>query len=123
MARPLASSPRAAHDRPMDPLEPSTFEGDVEVSIRYREDEALLSERLMRRLVLMGAAYGLHRLPLLDRDSELNALQASSLASELEFIRSLVPTDRALGRAISELAHFAQRTARDSMGRLAVEWP
>lgn len=107
----------------MELLEPSAFANDIEVSIRFQDAEAAISERLMQRLVLVGRAYGLHRLPLLGEDVELNALQSSSLASELEFIRSLVPADRALGLAASTLSQLAERSARSSTGHLSIEWP
>jgi len=106
----------------MNPLDPASFVDDVEVRVGHGESDAFVSERLFRRLVLIGQAYGLHRLGLLDSDAELSPLQADGLLHELLFVRALVPQDEALMSVIVEMTPLVERSARSTADPLLIEW-
>jgi hypothetical protein len=105
----------------MSSLRPEDFADDVEIRIRCGDREAWLSERLLRRLALIGAAYELHLLPLLAGDISLNPVQADGLLGELDFVGALVE-DAALMSALSTLAPLV-RGCRASADSISFEWP
>lgn len=107
----------------MDLLDPETFADDVEVEIRCGTLTALPSERLFWRLVHIGQAYEMHRLPMLREDAVLNRAQAQSLAEELDFIASLLPADTALESLIDQIIPLVRACAAEASQQLIVEWP
>lgn len=110
---------------PMDHLlDPSQFVDDVLVRVwtRTEEFEAWVPERLWDRLVNLGRAYELHRLPLLAAPYEpvtLNAQQCAGLQRELEFVEQVVK-DEALRSIRAVVAAAARLTGEVA---LLVEGP
>lgn len=105
----------------MTSLKADDFIDDVEVRVGFRDQEIWLSERLFRRLVLVGTAYELHLLPMLKQDFVLNAVQAENLLGELEFVRALV-ADQALGSLLNTLTPIVGLACR-SGDDVTFEWP
>jgi len=106
----------------MRSLKPEDYADDELVRIQCSGREIWLSERLFRRLVLIGGAYELHLLPLLEQDTALNSVQADGLLGELDFISTLV-VDAALTSVLNELAPLV-RACRVSPDRtISFEWP
>ena len=106
----------------MSSLRPEDYADDELVCIQCSGREVWLSERLFRRLMLIGRAYELHLLPLLEQDTTLNSVQADSLLGELDFIRTVV-ADAAITSVLNELAPLV-RTCRVSPDRtISFEWP
>lgn len=97
------------------------YADDEQVRVLHAEREVWLSERLFRRLVLIGAAYELHLLPLLGEDATLNAVQADALAAELDFVGALV-ADPALASVLNALAPLVS-ACRAAKGELRIDWP
>jgi hypothetical protein len=90
------------------------------------DDARSMPETLWHRLRLLGAAYGLHLLPLLDGTTDpvmLNSLQCEQLLSELRFVGSLVddPLVRAEVAAVIDLVNRPSQGA--SKEPLAIEFP
>ncbi|WP_339915756.1 hypothetical protein [uncultured Brevundimonas sp.] len=106
----------------MHRLEAEAFADDVEVSLQCGALEAQVPERLFRRLVLLGRAYELHRLSLLQEDAVLDSVQAQSLSDELEFVRELVPTDHALATLLAQATPVVLAASRDAKSSLVIEW-
>ena len=102
-------------------LRPEDHTNDEQVRVLLADREAWLSERLFRRLVLIGAAYELHLLPLLGEDATLNAVQAEGLLEELDFVGGLV-ADPALAALLNRLAPLVSE-CRASKGDLRIDWP
>src|SRR5690606_31654826 len=102
-------------------LRPEAHANDEQVRVLHADREVWLSERLLRRLVLIGAAYELHLLPLLGEDASLNAVQADALLAELEFVGALV-ADPALASALNDFAPLVS-ACRASKGELRIDWP
>ncbi len=105
----------------MSSLSPEDFTKDEAVRIGCRDQEARVSERLVFRLVLIGAAYELHLLPLLREDLSISSVQAGALAAELEFVRSVV-NDDALGGAVDRVTSILTLAHR-SRDEITFEWP
>lgn len=105
----------------MSSLSPDDFAKDETVRVGCQNQEAWVSERLFLRLVLIGAAYELHLLPLLREDCSMNAVQAETLSAELSFIGSLVADD-ALGSVLERVAPLVS-LARRSGSDIKFEWP
>lgn len=104
----------------MGVLNPEDFAGDEQVRVHGADREVWLSERLLRRLALIGEAYERHLLPLLVRDVTLNSTQCDGLLSELEFVDKLV-ADAALTSMLNALAPVVV-ACRASGQDLEVEW-
>lgn len=102
-------------------LRPEAHANDEQVRVLHADREVWLSERLFRRLVLIGAAYELHLLPLLGEDATLNAVQADGLLTELDFVGDLV-ADPALASVLNVFTPLV-RACRASKGELRIDWP
>jgi hypothetical protein len=102
-------------------LKPEDYADDVEVRVHCAGQEVWLSERLFRRLVLIGRAYECHLLPFLEQDVSLNPVQADGLLGELDLVATLV-SDAALMSTLDRLAPLAT-ACRRSASAMFVEWP
>lgn len=105
----------------MIPLRPEDHANDEQVRVLHADREVWLSERLFRRLVLIGSAYELHLLPLLGEDATLNAVQADGLLTELGFVGALV-ADPALASLLNVLTPLVS-ACRGSNDALRIDWP
>ncbi len=105
----------------MSSLSPDDFAEDETVRVSCQNQEAWVSERLFLRLVLIGAAYELHLLPLLREDFSMNAVRAEALSAELKVVGSLVADD-ALGSVLDRLAPLVILASR-SGSEIKFEWP
>lgn len=105
----------------MRSLDPEAFSNDEEVRVHGAGREVWLSERLFRRLALIGGAYERHLLPLLAQDVTLNSTQCDGLLGELDFVGELV-ADEALTSMLNALAPVVS-ACRASGQDLLVEWP
>ena len=105
----------------MHALDPETWSNDEEVRVHGAGREIWLSERLFRRLVLIGEAHERHLLPLLAQDVTLNSTQCDDLLGELNFVGGLV-ADAALTSMLNALAPVV-RACRASGQDLLVERP
>ena len=105
----------------MSSLSPDDFSEDEPVRVSCQNQEAWVSERLFLRLVLIGAAYELHLLPLLREDFSLNAVQAEALSAELKFVGSLVADDAisSVLERVTPLVILANRSGDE----IKFEWP
>ena len=106
-------------ERFADRLDPMTYEADDDVVGIYEidpgEPDALwCSARLFRRLVLIGAAYELHTLPLLDGsvDVHLNQTRCLALVDEIAFVAERVDDALVVGLAQSLVDYVSRRTRR-----------
>jgi len=105
----------------MSSRNPADFARDETVRVACLGQETCVSERLFSRLVLLGAAYELHLLPLLREDASINAVQAETLSEELAFVRALV-ADEALGSLLERMTPLVTLAYR-SGSEIAFEWP
>jgi hypothetical protein len=105
----------------MSSLVPGDFAEDETILIACQNQEASVSERLFLRLVLIGAAYELHVLPLLREDCAINSVQAEALFDELAFVSSLVADDALASvlKRVMPLVNLAYRSGHD----VKFEWP
>lgn len=89
------------------------------------DDELVVAETIWHRLRLVGAAYSLHLLPLLDGSTDpvlLGGEQARTLAAEVDFV-SVASDDGGL-IAVAELVfRIASRAIRGGDAALGIEFP
>jgi hypothetical protein len=108
-------------------LDPSAFEND-EVTVAFgargvgSSAGIAIPERLVARLVALGAAYELHLASLIEVHGELefNSQQCVSLADELRFIGEVV-NDAAIHKALTVLLPIVDAVGRSSSGILEVQ--
>ena len=89
------------------------------------DDELLIPEVLWHRMRLVGAAYRLHLLPLLDRSTDpvfLNSTQCDALADEIAFVE-VATDDGLLGSATTLVRTFCARARGASKNAIGIEFP
>jgi hypothetical protein len=126
----MSEGDREPWTRYADRFDVASYADDLPVRLWLTEgggldDELLVPETMWHRLRLIGAAYDLHLLPLLDGSTDpalLTGQQAQTLIDETDFV-SVASDDGALGTVADMVIRIASRAAQSRDVSLGIEFP